>query len=152
MLENTLIICFVKRMYEKKKIKIWKKISDKIYKLNFALCPFPKYSASNSLWWYSATQRNYPTDVLPDFFFGFGCLLFPCLLQHYLVLGSQRFIYVTVNGCMNQKWFIETVGISSPYYMYSYMVNILKIFYLKTCTTDFFWSTFSWHWLNGSRE
>lgn len=83
-------------------------------------------------------------------FFGFGCLLFPCLLRHHLVLGSQRFIYFTVNRCMNQKWFIETI--SSPYYMYAYIINILKIFYLKTCTTDFFWSTFSWHWLNGSRE
>lgn len=72
--ENTLIISFVKRMYKNKtKIKISKKnsygflSSDKIYKLNFALCRFSKYS--NSLWWYFATHRNYLTDVLPDFFF-----------------------------------------------------------------------------------
>lgn len=147
--ENTLIISFVKRMYKNKtKIKISKKnstgflTSDKIYKLNFALCRFSKYSASNSLWWYFATHRNYLTDVLPFFFFGFGCLFFPCQLWHNLVLGSQRFIYITVNGCMNQKWFIETMGISSPYYMYAYMVNILKIFYLKNLYHWFFWVNF----------
>lgn len=140
--ENTLIISFVKRMYEKTKQKsrFQKKIPMAFSaRIKFtAICRFSKYSASNSLWWYSVTHRNDPTDVLPGVFFGFGCLLFPCQLWHNLVLGSQRFIYITVNRCMNQKWFIETVGISYPYYMYSYMVNVLKIFYLKTCTTDFF--------------
>lgn len=86
--ENTLIISFVKRMYKNKtKIKISKKnsygflSSDKIYKLNFALCRFSKYSASNSLWWYFATHKNDPTDFLPVICF--FALIVLCFLAYY---------------------------------------------------------------------